>query len=221
MKRIIALTLMAMFVVALLGGCSEKGQTFTKKSYDTDETQVKEINIDVRDRQIEVSLSEDYQIHIAYSESEKEYYDISVSDEHVLTMTAAHNKEWKDFIGGKADADNRRVYLQIPDSLLTSLTLSTTNEDIRLSAINVTGDIELSSNGGDISFEKMNAGSSIALTAKNGHIKGSIVGGYDDYAIMCEVKKGESNLPSEKKDGDKKLSVQANNGDVEIDFSRS
>ena len=221
MKKIIVFALTLVFVMTLLAGCSSEEQTFTQKSYDTDGIQIKEISIDVRDRYIEVSLSTDNQIHIVYSESEKEYYDISVSDDNILTMTAADNKDWWDYIGSKPSVENRKISLQIPDSLLASLKLSTTNEDIQLSPLNVTGDIALSSNGGNISFEKMNAGSSITLTVKNGNINGSIIGSYDDYAIACEIKKGESNLPSEKESGDKMLSVNANNGDVKIEFCNS
>lgn len=218
MKKIIAVVLMLVSVIALFAGCSSNKQSFTQKNYEADGTQVKEISIDVRDRKIEVSLSKDNQIHIEYAESEKEYYDIAVSDNNVLTMTANTDKEWSDFIGAKPDAENRKINLQIPDLLLTSLKLSTTNEDIRLSALNVTEAIILSSNGGNISFEKINAGSNISLTVKNGNIAGSIARGYDDYNIACEIKKGESNLPSEKTGGSKNLSVNANNGDVKIEF---
>lgn len=219
MKKIIALVLavISLTTIILFAGCSKNEQAFAQKSYDADGTKIEEINIDVRDRQIDVSVSADNQIRIAYSESDKEYYDITVSDDNVLTMTFVQNKEWSDFIGKKATDENRKITLEIPDALLKSLKLSTTNEDIKLTALNIS-DITLSSNGGNISFEKIDAKSSITLTAKNGNISGSVVGGYDDYAILCDIKKGESNLPSEKANGEKKLSVNANNGDVNIDF---
>lgn len=218
MKKMIALVLTLVSVTALFAGCSSDKQPFTQKSYEKDGTQVKEINIDVRDRQIEVSLSEDNHIHITYAESEKEYYNISVSEDNVLSMTAVENKEWSDYIGSKPEAENRKIFLQIPDSLIQILKVSTTNADIELSALNVTEDLTLSSNGGNISFDKINAGRSIALTGKNGNITGSILGGYDDYAIVCKIKKGDSNLPTEKEGGSKMLSVNANNGNVKIEF---
>ena len=52
----------------------------------------------MRDREIEVTLSDDEQVHIQYSENSKEYYDISVSDGNVLTMVNANNKEWTDYM---------------------------------------------------------------------------------------------------------------------------
>ena len=221
MKKMIALVLTLVFVTTLFSGCTSDEQSFTQKSYEADGTQVKEINIDVRDREIEVSVSEDSQLHIAYAESEKEYYDISVSEDSVLSMTAVENKEWSDYIGSKPKAENRKIVLQIPDSLIAALKVSTTNADIELSGLKVAEDLALSSNGGNISFDKINAGCSIALTGKNGDITGSILGGYDEYSIACKIKKGDSNLPAGKAGGSKTLSVNANNGDVEIEFCQS
>lgn len=218
MKKMIAFILTLVSVTTLFAGCSSGKQSFTQKSYESDGTLVKEINIDVRDRQIEVSLSEDEQIHIIYAESEKECYNISISENNILSMIAVENKEWFDYIGNKPEAENRKIFLQIPDSLIETLNVSTTNADIALSALNVTKDLVLSSNGGNIFFDKINARRSIALTGKNGNITGSILGGYDDYAIVCKIKKGDSNLPAEKEGKSKTLSVNANNGDVEIAF---
>ena len=47
------------------------------------------------------------------------------------------------------------------------------------------------------------------------------MGTFDDFAISSEVKKGKSNLPANKKDGSKKLSAYANNGDISIEFVNS
>lgn len=199
-----------------MAGCSNSSQPFEEKSY-TPDTQVNEINLDVRDRQIEVTLSEDEQVHIQYSENSKEYYDIAVSG-NVLTMTSASSKEWTDYVGGKASAEDRKIVLQIPNTLLDSLSLSTTNEDVLLPTLTVKGGISISSNGGNITFENLNVGNALTLTAKNGDISGAIVGSYDDFSIQTEIKKGESNLPSNKGSGEKILNVSCNNGDVDIEF---
>ena len=148
-------------------------------------------------------------------------YDISVSDNGVLTIKGTVDKEWTDYIGGKAAAENRKISLQIPDGLLSSLKLSTTNEDILFSAVTVTDTLSVSQNGGNLIFDKVNAGKTIVFTAKNGNISGTIVGGYDDYNIACEIKKGKSNLPTDKKGVAKELRVSANNGNVTIDFYKS
>ncbi len=218
MKKMISLISCLILGSVILTGCQSSGEPFEEKSY-TPDTQINEINLDVTDREIEVSLSEDEQVHIQYYENSKEYYDISVSDENVLTMTSASDKGWTDFIGVKPSDDNRKILLQIPDGLLENLTLSTTNENITLSTLAVAGNINLSSNGGNIAFENLDAGSALTLNAKNGNISGTIAGSYDDFSIQSSIKKGESNLPDNKEDGEKTLDVTGNNGDIQIEFT--
>ena len=87
-----------------------------------------------------------------------------------------------------------------------------------MSSLSVLGDITLDSNGGDLEFEKITVGSSFNVTAKNGDIEGSLIGGWNDFSISCDVKKGESNLPETKPDGEKSLNVSCNNGDVNINI---
>ncbi len=136
----------------------------------------------------------------------------------MLTMASASNKEWTDYIGTKPSAEDRKISLQIPDALLENLTLSTTNEDITLPALAVTGSINVSSNGGNITFGNLEVGSALTLDVKNGNISGAVVGGYDDFSIHCESKKGENNLPDDKEGGEKTLTVSSNNGNVNIEF---
>lgn len=216
MKKIISLVLCLALGAFVLSGCSSSDEPFEKKNY-TPDAQVSEINIDVEDREIEVSLSADGQVHIQYYENSKEYYDISVSG-GTMTMTAASDKAWTDYIGVKPSAENRKISLQVPDALLENLTLSTTNEDISLPALAVTGSISISSNGGDITFGRLDVGSALNLTVKNGNISGTVLGSYDDFAIQSDVKKGDSSLPESKDGGSKTLNVSANNGDVDIEL---
>lgn len=217
MKRAILLILCLGLGCLILTGCSTSGESFEEKSY-TPDVQVGQISLDVEDREIEVSLSEDEQIHITYFESSKEYYNISVSEEKVLTMVSASNKEWTDYIGVKPSAENRKILLQVPGKLLENLTLSTTNENISLPALSVTESISISSNGGSITFDNLNVGNTLILTVKNGDISGTLVGGYEDFTIRSEIKKGKSNLPDNKDGGGKILNVSSNNGDVNIEF---
>ena len=66
-----------LFAAGMLAGCSSGSGEFQKSSYTADGTQVKEIQIQVQDREIEVALSQDQQISLEYAESEKEGYSIS------------------------------------------------------------------------------------------------------------------------------------------------
>lgn len=218
MKKIILLILCLVLGCFSVAGCSDDSEPFKEKSYTAD-PRTKGITVDARDRQIEVSLSGDEQIHIQYFENNKEYYNISVSDENLLTMASAASKEWTDYIGGKTSAEYRKISLRIPSALLDSLTLSTTNGDISLPALSVNEKISLSSNGGNISFGSLDTGVSLTLNVKNGNISGEVAGSYEDYAIRSEIKKGESNLPGTKDGGEKTLNVSCNHGNVDISFS--
>ena len=217
MKKILSLVLCVALGSFALAGCASSSEPWEEKSY-TPDTEVSEVNLEVRDREIEVSLSEDEQVHIQYSENGKEYYEISASD-GLLTMVSASDKEWTDYIGGKPSAEERKISLQVPDALLESLTLSTTNEDISLPALAVTGSVSLSSNGGDIAFGSLEVGSALTLNVKNGDISGTVAGGYDDFTIQSTIKKGECNLPEKKDGGEKTLTVSCNNGDIHIVFA--
>ena len=66
-------------------------------------------------------------------------------------------------------------------------------------------------------FENLSAGKAIALTAKDADITGSVTGGWDDYTIKVTIKKGESNLVN-KDGGEKTLTVNCNNGNIDIDL---
>lgn len=217
MKKIIALALCFVMSSFALAGCSGESEPFKKKNF-TPDTQVNGINLDVRDREIEVVLSKDEQVHIQYSENSKEYYEISVSDGNLLTMVNASNTEWTDYIGGKPSAEDRKIVLQVPTALLDTVILSTTNEDVFLPVLAVTGSIDVSTNGGNITFENLDVGNTLTLTVKNGDISGTVAGSYDDFAIQSEIKKGDSNLPNNKESGKKMLNVTSNNGDINIEF---
>lgn len=217
MKKIISLALCLVWSCFVLAGCSSSSEPFTEKTY-TPDTAVSGIELNVEDREIQVSLSPDEEVHIAYSENSKEYYEISVSDGQVLTMTSASNKEWTDYIGSKPAAEDRKISLQVPDALLETLTLSTTNENVTLPDLSVTGSIRISSTEGNITFGTLDVGSALTLSAKNGDISGAVAGSYDDFAIQSEIKKGESNLPDNKDSGEKALTVSNNNGNIDIAF---
>ena len=190
-----------------LAGCSGSSEPFEAKTY-TPEGKVQGVQLDVEDREVEVALSPDGQVHIQYAENSKEFYEIALTGGNVLTMTSATNKEWTDYIGVSAGGEDRKITVQVPDGLLDSLEISTTNEDITLPELAVTGSVSLSSNGG-----------SVRLHVKNGDISGTVAGSYDDYSIQCSVKKGESTLPDSKAGGEKTLEAACNNGNVEISFA--
>ena len=217
MKKLLFCMAACAVLALCMTGCSSQ-QTFEEGSYSSAGEEVRAVTVDVSDREVLIGASADGQVRIEYSESEKEYYDISLSEEGELTMTLVLDKQWTDFIGTKPAIEDRTIRLYLPDGLLSSLKVTTTNEEIVLSPLSVAGSVALDSNGGDVRFERVLVGTEASFTAKNGNIAGSLVGGWDDFAISCTVKKGESSLPESKPGGEKSLAVDCNNGDVAIEF---
>lgn len=217
MKKNLILIMSVVFMTGLLCGCSA-GSGFEAKSYVSD-APVSGVFIDVRDREINVSLSEDERVHIDYFENEDESYEISISDEGILNMAANNNEGISWFFGAKSYNEQNKIMLQLPSDTLASLEIRTTNENIFADSVNVTDNIKLSDNNGDILFEKLNAGTGLQIENKNGSIRGTVAGSYDDFAIYTESKKGENNLPASKEGGTKTLNVINNNGDIDVEFA--
>lgn len=217
MKKLVSLFIALVLGVAL-GGCSEEGEPFSAKTFIQGDEKITAVRVDARDRSVEVKASKDGKVRVEYFENSKEFYEVSVSAEGIFTMAAADDKEIEDYIGKNAPAEFRRITLWVPQETLRSLEISTTNEDISLEEISLAERVSLYSNGGDVLFKSLNAGKEISLEAKNGNISGVVSGSYDDYAISCTIKKGDTDLPETKDGGDKTLTVNANNGDVNIEF---
>ena len=77
---------------------------------------IESVSIDISDRQIDIGVSDDEQVHIEYFDGEKEYFDIIVSEHNALSVKLEFNKEWTDFIGSKAAAEYRKNYSQITNN---------------------------------------------------------------------------------------------------------
>ncbi len=218
MKKLTALLLAFVGVMALvLTGCSNE-DTFTESSYQSGDSIIENIVIQVIDRELEICASEDDQIHIDYFDSEKEQLSMSVSDDNQLTVALSVNKEWSDFFGSKPKTEYRKIKIRIPGDRMIGLSAATTNGNITISSLSLTEHVNLDVNGGNIVCDRVDVGKNIDLTAKNGNISGSVVGGWDDFSISCRIKKGECNLPTYKEDGEKSFSADCNNGNIHIEF---
>jgi hypothetical protein len=214
MKKLVSLIPLA--IVYILAGCTPLPDAYTEKTYISEDQQITGLCIDVRDTAIEVIPSSDGKLHIDYFDREKETYAIEIRENHILTMTTVNQKEWTDYFGRLPSVDLRKITVQVPNTLLDDLSISTSNEEISVSFLKFNDRVFLDANGADISFEQLEAGEEIILNVKNGKITGTISGSYDEYAISCSIKKGECNLPSNKENGRKKLVVTANHADVNI-----
>ena len=209
------LTLCALLALIALPSCAANND-FTADSYSAIE-EVTSITIDVEDRIVNVRESEDGSVHIDYFESSKEFYEISENN-GTLSMQIKYNKKWIDFIGTKPSSEFRVITLYVPSEKLTSLSVTTTNEDITLSPIKAEDTVSLKSNGGAIRFTNLDAGNTINLDVRDANIDGSIVGSEDDFAISIDQKKGDSNIYPDST-GEKNLNLKANNGNINISFT--
>ncbi len=218
MKKLLSLLCVAIVGLTLFAftGCANN-DTFTAKSYTSGENVIESVSIDISDRQIDIGVSDDEQVHIEYFDGEKEYFDIIVSEHNVLSVKLEFNKEWTDFIGSKAAAEYRKITVKLPTTV-TMLSVNTTNERIKVEQLTIADSITITNNGGNIEFNKITVGNALSLNTKNGNITGSLIGGWDDFSIKCTIKKGNSNLPAEKNGGEKSLNTNCNNGDINIEF---
>ena len=210
MKKIIVIIML--LTSSILASCASDNQ-FTPMEYTASD--VKAIRIDVRDREISISPSIDGKVHIDYFASSKEDYDFEIENGK-LTVKSVSNKNWMDFIGTKPSKQYRKLAIEIPATIIEELSVATTNENISVNDITAAS-ISLSSNGGNVNIGNLNVKDSLELTAKNGDIKGTVIGSYDDFSIQVDSKKGNSNL-NNKDGGEKTLSISCNNGDINIEL---
>ena len=217
MKKLLSLLCVIVSITLFaLTGCSYNDK-FTARSYSSGESVIECVSIDVSDRQINIGISDDEQVHIEYFDGEKEYFDIAVSENNELAIKLIFNKEWTDFIGTKAAAKYRKMTVRVP-ATVKSISVITTNEEVNIKKLTLEDSISISNNGGNIQFDQISVGKAVNIIAKNCDIQGSLIGGWDDFAISCAIKKGSCNLPADKIDGVKSLKVDCNNGCVNIKF---
>ena len=149
---------------------------------------------DVRDRVVRIEGSTGDKVHAQYFDSDVERLACE-TEGRTLRIALESQKEWYDFIGTKGSKEERTILLSLPSSLET-LIVETTNEEIWISEVSVRDALSLSSNGGDVILDRIFGSEAIFLECKNGDIDSIIVGRMDDYTISCDIKKGESNLPT-------------------------
>ena len=115
MKKIGSCALLCALLLSFLSGCA--AETFTEEHYAADPAQISQIQLDLRDRQVEVIASTDGQIHLRYSQSDSEFYRIAEKD-GVLTMTSESNRKWYQYFGWKTNKTHRIVVLELPPERL-------------------------------------------------------------------------------------------------------
>ncbi|KPI49789.1 hypothetical protein KW95_09980 [Clostridioides difficile] len=215
-KKLFSLLSILIVLSSTLVGCSSTDTTYEKKQYSM--LDIDNIEVDIKDRKIEIFPSSDKKIHISYYDSEKEYYMIDLFEKNRLSIKYITNKGWSDYIGGKTSIENRTIKMWIPNESLENLNLKTSNGDIEISQLSFLSSVDIKVSNGNIELKELDARNSIELETKNGNIGGTLTGSYDDFFISNYIKKGKSNLPNDKHNGSKKLTTYTNNGDILLDF---
>ncbi len=215
-KKAIETIILSILIITTFAfsGCTD--EKFEKKRYDSSDSEVSSIQLDVESMNIQVVQSHDENVHIDYYESESFKFDIT-SDNGILRIFAENNKTFGDYFGVLPDKEFRTIILSIPSQQMTDISVETSNGDIKLEELTINNSIDLKTSDGNIEFGKLNVGNDLNFTVKNGNISGSLNGGWDDYSISCNIKKGESNIVN-KDGGSKTLKVDCNNGNINISF---
>ena len=138
-------------------------------------------------------------LHIHYFESKHEKYAISTKDK-AFTLTTDNQKKWSDYIGLKPSSKYRKIIIQVPQMNIQEMSLS--------------------SNGGNLLFEKLNVRKKLNLENRNGTVKGSIIGNESDFSIHSKVKKSKSNIKSNNGNKEKQLHLIGNNSKVNVEFTK-
>ncbi len=86
---------------------------------------------------MEIVVSNDNQIHIDYFDGEKEYLDISVSENGELTIKIHCDKNWSDFISMKSEAKYRKINIKIPNNMINEVSVKTTNANIKATSLSI------------------------------------------------------------------------------------
>ncbi len=227
MKKLYLLLTIMMFSLV---GCSQEDDSIQTKSY-TSKEQVNSIKISEVDANTKLTVSNDNDIHVKYWEGDHDKYKIEVENNKLLVEKVESNNE-------DLNLTDKTTEIQIPSKIYKNIDIKNLNGDIDVESIkgesmilySTNGNIEvektnndkldIKSENGDISIDSIE-GKDINLYDNNGNISGDINAKEDEFDIRSKVENGENNLVNQINNKDKKLTVQNNCGDVEIQFNFS
>lgn len=227
MKKLYLLLTIMMFSLV---GCSQEDDSIHTKSY-TSKEQVNSIKISEVDANTKLTISNDNDIHVKYWEGDHDKYKIEVENNALLVEKVESNNE-------NLNLTDKTTEIQIPSKIYKNIDIKNLNGDIDVECIkgesmvlySTNGNIEvektnndkldIKSENGDISMDSIE-GKDITLYNNNGNIAGDINDREDEFDIRSKVENGENNLVNQINNKGKKLVVQNNCGDVEIQFNFS
>ncbi|MED3912679.1 DUF4097 domain-containing protein [Peribacillus simplex] len=214
-KNILSVTVALGSVVIFTSACtsdsgSDSDVSYEEKSYSVEAESVKQISLSDKGRKVELEESKDNDIHITYFESDKESYDIGVSDNDELVMKLETDKEWKDYVGLQTDEEHHLVKIAVPNGITSEVKIQTSKGDIVLSDLEIDGSIETITNGGKIEVTNVTANKKLKMKTKNDDINLNDVNIKD--SIDATISNGNMNV-SNVAVGDS-LKLRTKNGDI-------
>lgn len=216
MKKQLAILLFVLTMVSI--PIFAANETIAEKSITYELKDVNSISLEAHDRYIVVKNSEDNLIHIEYFENNIEYLDIDSSTSD-LQIKLSMDKKFKDYFFYTSPSELKMIEIRIPNNSISKLSIKNKSGNILISDIAISDKLVLDINNGDIETIRIEA-PFIEMKAKNGNISGTIIGSWDDYSITSKIKKGNSNLPTEKRGGNKNLIIDCNNGDIDLEINK-
>lgn len=144
--------------------------SYEEKSYSIDSDKVTQISLSDEGRTVEVMESNDNKIHIRYFESDKEFYEINVTDKNELVMKLVTDKNWKDYVGLDTDKAHRIVQIAVPSGISSGVNILTSKGNVVLSDVNIGGSVEATTSDGLIEMTNVTANKNLKLATKNDDI---------------------------------------------------
>lgn len=227
MKKIYLLLTIMIFSLV---GCSQEDDSIEAKSY-TSKEPVSSIKISEVDANTKLTISNDNDVHVKYWEGDNDKYRIETKNNTLLVEKVESNNE-------DLNLTDKTTEIQIPSKIYKNIDIKNLNGDIDVECIKGESMILYSTNGnievektnndkldvkcenGDISIDSIE-GKDISLCNNNGNIAGDINDKESEFDIRSKVENGENNLVDKTNNKGKKLTVQDDCGDVEIQFNFS
>ena len=121
-----------LFMSLSLSSCQNE-EVFEEKTFEINNEEVENLSINITNRHFEINESKDQNIYFSYFGSNKENLEFNKNEESDLfEVSLSQNKKWSDFIGVKSSIDYRKVIISMPNKSLYDLSISTTNENIKI-----------------------------------------------------------------------------------------
>ncbi|WP_313894133.1 DUF4097 family beta strand repeat-containing protein [Psychrobacillus sp.] len=199
-------------LVFFISACATQKESisYEEKSYSIDADKVTQISLSDRDRKVELVESMDSKIHITYFESDKESYEVNITEENELVMKLVTDKDWKDYVGLDTDKAYRLVQIAVPSGISSGVNIITSKANIILSDVNIDGSVEATTSDGSIEITNASVSDNLKLKNKNDDI---ILSGVNAVgSIDATISNG--NIEVTKVAVDKALKLKTKNGDI-------